>query len=125
MHKVYMDDWVYDEFVHLSLGDVRVDMSDKRIISKLAAQPGAPITQAFETNSEANFCYNFFHNGKVTKGGALPTKPPILSEFIILIAILGGYLNRKNDPPPGPTVMWRGYNKMQTLTDAWESFGHE
>ena len=59
----------------------------------------------------------------LNKGSKLPDKPPTLNEFIIMVARLGGYLNRKNDPPPGPTVMWRGFNKMQNLVEAWESFG--
>ena len=29
------------------------------------------------------------------------------------IATLGGYMNRKNDPAPGPIVIWRGYTKLQ------------
>ena len=41
-----------------------------------------------------------------------PSKPPTLSEMILLIASFGGYLNRKNDPPPGPKAMWVG---MQSL----------
>lgn len=60
----------------------------------------------------------------INKGSELPKTPPSLGEFIIMIARLGGYLNRKNDPPPGPTVMWRGFRKMETLVEAWESFGH-
>ncbi len=61
----------------------------------------------------------------LNKGSKLPDEAPKLGEFIIMIARLGGYLNRKNDPPPGPTVMWRGINKMQTLKEAWETFGHD
>ena len=37
-----------------------------------------------------------------------------LSAYLIKIARLGGYLARKNDPPPGNIVMWRG---MSRLTD--------
>ena len=37
-----------------------------------------------------------------------------LSAYLIKIAQLGGYLARKNDPPPGNIVMWRG---MSRLTD--------
>ena len=59
----------------------------------------------------------------INKGAKLPDKPPTLDEFVIMIARLGGYLNRKNDPPPGSTVMWRGFNKMDTLVLAWETFG--
>ena len=31
-----------------------------------------------------------------------------LGTYLIKIARLGGYLARKNDPPPGNVVMWRG-----------------
>ncbi len=62
---------------------------------------------------------------KYNKGAELPDKPPSLSEFVIMIARLGGYLNRKNDPPPGPTVMWKGMTKMHTFKEAWELFGQD
>jgi len=37
-----------------------------------------------------------------------------LASYALKIARLGGYLNRKSDPPPGNTVMWRG---LMRLTD--------
>ena len=37
-----------------------------------------------------------------------------LGHYLIMIARLGGYLARANDPPPGNMVMWRG---MSRLTD--------
>jgi len=37
-----------------------------------------------------------------------------LTDYLIRIAALGGYLARASDPPPGNTVMWRG---MSRLTD--------
>ncbi|MFZ5610313.1 MAG: IS4 family transposase [Pseudomonadota bacterium] len=37
-----------------------------------------------------------------------------LADYIVKIARLGGYLDRKNDPPPGNMVIWRG---MSRLTD--------
>ena len=30
--------------------------------------------------------------------------------------ILGGYQNRKHDPPPGHQIMWRGYERMSIAT---------
>jgi len=51
-----------------------------------------------------------------------PEKPPSLSVIIIGIAILGGYLNRKNDPPPGPKVMWIGIQKMHTMDTFLEAY---
>jgi hypothetical protein len=38
----------------------------------------------------------------------------IVCRFLILLARLGGYLNRKRDAPPGNMVLWRG---MTRLTD--------
>ena len=44
-------------------------------------------------------------NGTTT----VPKKPPTLGQAILWIAKLGGYLARKNDRPPGATVLWRGF----------------
>jgi hypothetical protein len=41
-----------------------------------------------------------------------PQEPPTLQEAIILLACLGGYPNRKNDGPPGITVIWRGWHRL-------------
>ena len=35
-----------------------------------------------------------------------------LSAYLIKIAQLGGYLARRNDPPPGNIVMWRGMSRL-------------
>lgn len=35
-----------------------------------------------------------------------------LSTYIVKVARLGGYLARSGDPPPGPTVMWRGLSRL-------------
>jgi hypothetical protein len=48
-----------------------------------------------------------------------PATAPSLSEFIPLLARLGGYLNRKSDPPPGPKAIWIGLQRMHDLTLAW------
>ncbi|MCY4152770.1 MAG: IS4 family transposase [Aestuariivita sp.] len=56
-----------------------------------------------------------------------PNQPPkmddvSLGEAVLLIARLGGYLNRKNDAPPGHQVVWNGYFRLsagaQTLERA-------
>lgn len=39
----------------------------------------------------------------------LPKETPSLGQAILWIAKLGGYLGRKNDRPPGATVLWRGF----------------
>jgi hypothetical protein len=38
-----------------------------------------------------------------------------ISDYIIKIARLGGYLNRAADPPPGNMVMWRGLSKLNDI----------
>jgi hypothetical protein len=38
-----------------------------------------------------------------------------VSDYIIKIARLGGYLNRASDPPPGNKVMWRGMSKLNDI----------
>lgn len=38
-----------------------------------------------------------------------------ISDYIIKIARLGGYLNRASDPPPGNMVMWRGLSKLNDI----------
>jgi len=46
-----------------------------------------------------------------------PDHPPAmddvsLGEAVLLIARLGGYLNRKNEAPPGHQVVWNGYFRL-------------
>ena len=42
-------------------------------------------------------------------------KPVTLGEAIVLIARLGGYLNRKCDGPPGFQSLWRGYARFKDM----------
>ena len=36
-----------------------------------------------------------------------------LQTAILVTAMLGGYRNRKHDPPPGVKVMWWGYSRLE------------
>jgi hypothetical protein len=53
---------------------------------------------------------------------AFPSKPAAgkkrrtLSEYLLCIARLGGWLARKSDPPPGNLVMWRGLCRLADIT---------
>ena len=38
-----------------------------------------------------------------------------LSDYVVKLAMLGGYLARKNDPPPGNLVIWRGLNRLADI----------
>ena len=42
--------------------------------------------------------------------------PHTLAAAVLLVALLGGYQNRKHDPPPGHQIMWRGYERMSIAT---------
>ena len=49
----------------------------------------------------------------------LPT-PLTIGTTILLIAMIGGYLNRKHDGPPGQTVLWRGYAYLAVAIDIYQ-----
>jgi len=43
-------------------------------------------------------------------------KPPLLlGDAVRLVAKLGGYLGRKNDPPPGHQIIRQGYTVLQAM----------
>jgi hypothetical protein len=56
-------------------------------------------------------------------GGDPPEEPPSLGEAIVMIASLGGHLDRKHDGPPGPKCMWIGIQRMRDFSQAWNAFG--
>lgn len=33
----------------------------------------------------------------------------------MLVAKIGGYLDRKGDPPPGHQILWHGYHEFQYM----------
>jgi len=41
--------------------------------------------------------------------------PTNIKQATDIIASLGGYLNRKNDPPPGHQVFWKGYPAFEYI----------
>ena len=47
-----------------------------------------------------------------------------LRSAILLVAMMGGYMNRKHDPPPGHTIMWRGYASLQMRAMAYEELAY-
>ena len=42
-------------------------------------------------------------------------RPQTVSRYLTKLAKLGGYLARKNDPPPGNTVIWRGLTRLTDI----------
>jgi len=60
-----------------------------------------------------------------TRKRVLPETTPTLKEMIGFVGMLGGYLNRKNDPPPGTKALWKGITRLKDYADAWDIFGPE
>jgi hypothetical protein len=59
---------------------------------------------------------------KINRKSEASKKPPDLNTAIVWIAVLGGYLNRKSDPPPGSMVLWRGWRRLSEIADDWLIF---
>jgi hypothetical protein len=56
---------------------------------------------------------------------APPTQPPTLSEMVLMLAKLGGYVNRHHDAHPGPETVWRGLERLNDIAHCWQLFGPE
>jgi len=50
-----------------------------------------------------------------------PSKHKSMSDYIIKLARLGGYLARASDPPPGNIVMWRGLSRLTDIVIGFEA----
>jgi hypothetical protein len=50
--------------------------------------------------------------------------PRRLGDAVRLVARLGGYLDRANDPPPGHQVMWRGITQLMVLCEGYSLRDH-
>jgi len=66
----------------------------------------APPTIAL-TPEECVILNSLVNNRPKNSGGATT-----LSDYIIKLAQMGGYLARRSDPPPGNTVIWRGMSRL-------------
>ena len=49
-------------------------------------------------------------------------QPPTIQEFMKTIAMLGGYINKKSQGPPGSKTIWRGMSRFETIVQAFETF---
>lgn len=59
----------------------------------------------------------------VFKGdGKLPAEPPSTSEFLLIIAELGGWQRKKHRGPPGSMTLWRGLRRMEAYAEAFQAF---
>lgn len=73
-------------------------------------QPDLPCTIVF-SDEEWKAAYVAVHKSS-------PSKVLTIREMLILVARLGGYLNRNSDPEPGAKVIWRGLEYLRIFMDA-------
>jgi hypothetical protein len=71
------------------------------------ASPNAPATVAL-TPTELELLARVA--GKRTRA-----KQSTVSQCVVQIAMLGGYLARASDPPPGNMVIWRGLSRLTDI----------
>lgn len=50
------------------------------------------------------------------------TKPPTMRKFMISVAQLGGYINKKSQGDPGSRTIWRGMARFDTIIQAFAAF---
>ena len=74
------------------------------------ALPDAPCTALLDAEAwQALYCITH-HTTRV------PATPPPLRDAVRWIARLGGFLGRARDGAPGPTVLWRGVQRLYDHT---------
>lgn len=78
--------------------------------------PDMPCTVFFD-EAEWKALVGFMHQSPVA-----PATPPTLKEAITMVAILGGFLNRKSDGEPGTETIWRGLQRLDDITRAYIAF---
>lgn len=82
----------------------------------MRTQPDAPATTILAPH-ELQALYHFHHRRPLP-----PAAAPTVAQATRWIAQLGGFLNRKGDGFPGVTVMWRGWQRLADIADAFLAF---
>jgi len=67
------------------------------------------------TSAEAVFTETEIAILQHLSGDAEGPTPRNVAYYVLAIAKLGGYLARKNDGPPGNTVLWRGLSRLTDI----------
>ena len=75
--------------------------------------PQAPCTTVL-TEHEWRALYAFIKRTAVP-----PPQIPTVGQVVRWIAQLGGFLGRKGDGEPGPTAIWRGWQRLSGVADMW------
>ncbi len=79
--------------------------------------PDLPCTAVF-TQDEWQSLYRVTHPSKPP-----PDEPSSLTEFIRMLAKLGGHIGRKSDGPPGVESLWIGLMRLSDISMCWRLFG--
>jgi hypothetical protein len=75
--------------------------------------PDAPCTVALQSAEwQALFLFT-------QRRQRLPDTPPSRHQAVRWIAQLGGFLGRKSDGEPGVKVIWRGWTRLQDITETF------
>ncbi len=86
-------------------------------LSQIARRtPDGPVTTILE-EAEWRALHAYIHKTRES-----PARPPTIHQAVRWIARLGGFLGRKCDGDPGPTVLWRGMTRLTDITNAWLIF---
>jgi hypothetical protein len=78
--------------------------------------PDLPCTVFFE-DEEWKALVGFINQTPVA-----PATPPTLRQAMIMVATLGGFLNRKSDGEPGTETIWRGLQRLDDITRSYVAF---
>lgn len=79
-------------------------------------EPDAPASTIL-ADHELQALYHFCHKQPLPD-----SLNPTVHQATRWIAQLGGFLNRKGDGEPGVTVIWRGWQRLQDISDAFLAF---
>lgn len=60
--------------------------------------------------------------GFLAQTPTVPATPPTLRQAMVMVATLGGFLNRASDGDPGTETIWRGLQRLDDITKAYIAF---
>ena len=109
-------------FSHLRWSDPSepsvIDFASSRRFSTAihSTSPDLPCTIYFD-DMQWKALYCFRHKTRTP-----PDKPPSMHDVVRWIAKLGGYLGRKQDPPPGTQVLWKGIQRVDDIVETASVF---
>ena len=87
--------------------------------------PGLPACAMFAASEIAALIDYAIANGFPVPGRDGPDDPVdleavTLGQAMLVLARIGGYLNRKNDGPPGHQIIWEGYMRLVAIAQGYE-----